>query len=132
MTDATSRIATINIPKLERNNFEEWFIIIESHARASGITQSLRQENTNLEDLSEKQLHAFWNLSHVMITSVGKDLSHLVKQMSKPDEWYYPYNIVTRIKREIRPHATAQRHALKRDFFIIQIEDGEEIGRAHV
>ena len=94
MTDAVSRLASISIPKLERNNFEEWFILIKSYARASGITEPL-QHNIELDHLKGNELHAFWNLSHVMITSVRKDLSHLVKQMSKPDEWYHPYNIIT-------------------------------------
>ena len=103
----TNRHFNIAIPTLERDNFEEWYLLVKAYARTSGISYAL-QQNVDLSKLQEAKQHTFWNLSFVMKASVGKELSHLVKQMSKLDEWHYPHNIIARIKREIRPHAAAQ------------------------
>ena len=97
----------ILIPTLERDNFEDWYMLVEAYARASGLARCL-QNDINMSSLNENQVKAFWHLSYAMKVSVGKELSHLVKQMSKPDEWHHPNRIIARIKREIRPHATAQ------------------------
>ena len=119
----------IAIPKLSKDNFDEWQVHIESYARTLGVSAALKDnyDLSNVDDAKDKA--AFWSLSNVMIVSITQELSHLMKQLGQPDERFHPWNILEHLRREIRPHATAQRHALKHEFFRLQLENGESLSK---
>ena len=114
---------SFKLPVLTQDNFEEWFATVQSYARMLTVSSALSTSSGPDRGKEEK----FWTLSHAMSMSVGKELKHLVRQRGKEDEWAYPSAIIKRIERELRPHATAQRHALKHEFFTLTLQDNKSI-----
>ena len=125
MADSTTSMTTLRIPMLTIHNYEEWYATMQSMARMLMVSNALKP---NSKPVNGKE-REFWTLSHHMGISMGKDLAHLTCQHGKSDEWSYPCAIIARIERELRPHATAQRHALKHEFFTLTPTDGKPISK---
>ncbi|HEY9657292.1 MAG TPA: hypothetical protein V6C65_02425, partial [Allocoleopsis sp.] len=115
MAESNVSASILRIPMLTSSNYEEWYATVQSMVRMLTVSDALKP---NSKPPSGKE-REFWTLSHNIIMSVGKEMSHLARQRGKDDEWAYPCAIIARIKRELRPHATAQCHALKHEFFTL-------------
>ena len=96
MAESTSS-NTLRIPMLTTNNYEEWYATVQSMAQMLTVSDALKPKAMPSHG-KEKE---FWTLSHSMIMSVGKDMSHLVWQRGKDNEWAFPCAIIARIEREL-------------------------------
>jgi hypothetical protein len=126
-----SLIGEIEVPSIilkDENNFYSWSCLIHLYFRCIGAYKYLEKMHSVSEVMNDPiQRLAFFEASRVIYTTVSPHLRHFIQYNKDDDESQNPYILNQKIEDYFLPIIHANRHRLKRQFYLTQLEENENV-----